>query len=247
MSIDVILKIENLNYNVGRNHILQNISFEIRRGEFVGLIGPNGAGKSTLVKAIIGELEGYQGKVELKGQIGYLPQQKDFERDFPISVKDAVAMGLYKKKGPLRFFNGTDWEKVKELLKIVGAEELYDRRIGVLSGGEYQRVMLARALATEPEILILDEPEAGIDEMGKASFYELLSSLKKEKGLTLLMVSHDIGLVFDACDRIMCLNKTLHCHKSTHEVSPEDLQVIFSPDFDLLIRGKNHLHREHEL
>ncbi|AKI97837.1 metal ABC transporter ATP-binding protein [Kosmotoga pacifica] len=244
---DVILRVENLNYSIGRNQILKNISFEINRGEFVGLIGPNGAGKSTLIRAIIGELEGFQGKVEVKGKIGYLPQQNNFERDFPITVRDTVAMGLYKNKGPFKFFNKADWKKVRNLLEMVGVAELSDRRIGVLSGGEYQRVMLARALATDPEILILDEPEAGIDEMGKTSFYKLLNELKKEIELTLLMVSHDIGLVFDACDRIMCLNKTLHCHKSTQEVSPEDLRVIFSPDFDLLIRGKDHLHKEHEL
>jgi zinc transport system ATP-binding protein len=247
MSNDKLLEVKNLSYNIGENIILKNVSFEIYRGTLIGIIGPNGAGKTTLVKAIVGDLEGFEGVIKSSGKIGYLPQRTDFERSFPITVKEIVAMGLYEKRGPLHYFKKEDWEEIEVLLGNVGIKKLKNRRIGTLSGGEYQRAMLARALAKQPDLLILDEPEAGIDEMGKASFYNLLDNLKKSKNISILMVSHDIGMVFDACDSILCLNKTLHCHKASENVSPEDLTKIFSPDFDLILRGKEHAKKEHKL
>ncbi|MFO7881262.1 MAG: metal ABC transporter ATP-binding protein [Kosmotogaceae bacterium] len=247
MSDDKLLEVKNLSYSVGNNIILKNVSFDIYRGNLIGIIGPNGAGKTTLVKAIVGDLEDFEGTVKVNGKTGYLPQRNDFERSFPITVKEIVAMGLYEKRGPLRYFKKEDWKEIERLLSNVGIKHLKNRRIGTLSGGEYQRAMLARALAKHPDLLILDEPEAGIDEMGKASFYNLLDNLKKTKNVSIFMVSHDIGMVFDACDSILCLNKTLHCHKASENVSPEDLTNIFSPDFDLILRGKEHAKREHEL
>ncbi|MFW6120348.1 MAG: metal ABC transporter ATP-binding protein [Petrotogales bacterium] len=247
MSNDKLLELKNLSYSVGNNIILKNVSFDIYRGTLIGIIGPNGAGKTTLVKAIVGDLEDYTGTVILNGKVGYLPQRTDFERSFPITVKEIVAMGLYEKRGPLRHFKKEDWKEIDGFLANVGIKHFKNRRIGTLSGGEYQRAMLARALAKQPDLLILDEPEAGIDEMGKASFYNLLDNLKKSKNISILMVTHDIGMVFDACDSILCLNKTLHCHKASENVSPEDLTRIFSPDFDLILRGKEHAKREHKL
>ncbi len=247
MNNDKLLEVKNISYSVGNNIILKNVSFDIYRGILIGIIGPNGAGKTTLVKAIVGDLEDYTGTVKLNGKVGYLPQRNDFERSFPITVREIVAMGLYEKRGPLRYFKKEDWKEIEELLSNVGIRHLKNRRIGTLSGGEYQRAMLARALAKHPDLLILDEPEAGIDEMGKASFYNLLDNLKKSKNISILMVSHDIGMVFDACDSILCLNKTLHCHKASENVSPEDLTGIFSPDFDLILRGKEHAKKEHKL
>jgi len=240
-----VLGINGLTYRVNSHRILEGISFEIERGEFAGLIGPNGAGKTTLVKAIIGELEEYEGEIQVNGRIGYLPQYSEFSRDFPITTRQVAAMGIYKSKGFLRRLTTEDQKRLDELMKQVGIFELSERRVGTLSGGEYQRLMLVRALAAEPDLLILDEPEAGIDEMGKASFYRLVDNLKKSRNMAVLMISHDIGMVFDACDRIICLNKTLHCHKEVRSVSPEDLKKIFSTDFDYLIRSKDHFEREH--
>ncbi len=240
-----VLEIIDLTYRVNSHRILEGITLEIERGEFAGLIGPNGAGKTTLVRAIIGELEEYEGIVRVNGRIGYLPQHSEFSRDFPITVREVSAMGIYRRKGFLRKPTSEDHEKLDTLLSRVGIQELSERKVGTLSGGEYQRLMLVRALAAEPDLLILDEPEAGIDEMGKASFYRLVDDLKKSRNMTVLMISHDIGMVFDACDRIVCLNKTLHCHKEVESVSPEDLKKIFSTDFDFLIRSKDHFEREH--
>ncbi|HQC14264.1 metal ABC transporter ATP-binding protein, partial [Mesotoga prima] len=190
-----ILSVENLSYRIGSHWILRDVSFSISRKEFVGIIGPNGAGKTTLIKAIVGDLEVYSGKIVVSGKIGYLSQNPDRKRDFPIKVREVAAMGLYGDRGILRPFRKSDWIRVDDLLRTVGILDLRDRKAGTLSGGEYQRLMLARALASDPDLLILDEPEAGVDEMGKASFYRLLESLKNEKSIGILMVSHDIGMV----------------------------------------------------
>lgn len=242
-----ILRVESLSYKIGSHWILRDVSFEVSRREFVGIIGPNGAGKTTLIKAIVGDLSDYSGKVSVSAKIGYLSQNPERKRDFPIRVKEVAAMGLYGERGILKLLRKCDWKKVEDLLERVGIYDLKERRAGTLSGGEYQRLMLARALASEPELLILDEPEAGVDEMGKASFYRLLESLKNDKNMGILMVSHDIGMVFEACDTVMCINKTLHCHKSADKIRPEELQSAFSGDLDLFIRSRDHFEREHHL
>jgi len=242
-----ILSVENLSYRIGSHWILRDVSFSISRKEFVGIIGPNGAGKTTLIKAIVGDLEVYSGKIVVSGKIGYLSQNPDRKRDFPIKVREVAAMGLYGDRGILRPFRKSDWIRVDDLLRTVGILDLRDRKAGTLSGGEYQRLMLARALASDPDLLILDEPEAGVDEMGKASFYRLLESLKNEKSIAILMVSHDIGMVFDACDTVMCINKTLHCYNDADNITPEELQSAFSSDLDFFIRSRDHFEREHHL
>jgi zinc transport system ATP-binding protein len=242
---DRVLQVEDLNYKIGSTWILRGVSFNLSRGEFAGIIGPNGAGKTTLIKAIVGDLSNYSGSIKVAGRVGYLPQNPERSRDFPISVREVVAMGLYKEHGPFKRFLKSEWNTIDTLLKTTGMEGLGKRRAGTLSGGEYQRLMLARALASNPELLILDEPEAGVDEMGKSSFYRLLEKLKNEKNMGILMVSHDIGMVFEACDTIMCINKTLHCHTSADMISPEQLKSAFSTDLDLFIRSRDHFEREH--
>lgn len=242
-----ILRVENLSYKIGSHWILRNVSFNMFRREFVGIIGPNGAGKTTLIKAIVGDLNDYSGKISVSGKIGYLSQNPERQRDFPIRVREVAGMGLYGERGILKSFRKSDWRRVEELLETVGILDLKDRKAGTLSGGEYQRLMLARALASNPELLILDEPEAGVDEMGKASFYRLLDSLKNEKKMGILMVSHDIGMVFEACDTVMCINKTLHCHTAADRITPEELQLAFSGDLDLFIRSRDHFEREHNI
>ena len=247
MERDRVLQVEDLTYKIGSAWILRGVSFNLSRGEFAGIIGPNGAGKTTLIKAIVGDLSDYSGSIKVTGRVGYLPQNPERSRDFPISVREVVAMGLYKENGPFKRFSKSEWNTVDTLLKTTGIEGLGRRRAGTLSGGEYQRLMLARALASNPELLILDEPEAGVDEMGKSTFYRLLEKLKNEKNMGILMVSHDIGMVFEACDTIMCINKTLHCHTSADMISPEQLKSAFSTDLDLFIRSRDHFEREHSV
>ncbi len=239
------MEVSQVSYEKSGHDILSGITFSLQQGEFAGIIGPNGAGKSTLLQIIVGEIKRYTGTVRFSGRIGYVPQRKDFQRDFPIKAREVVAMGLYRRRGIFRFFSSEDWEECHRLLERVGIGELSEEPVTFFSGGEYQRLMLARAIAYHPDLLILDEPEAGVDEMGKASFYELLAQWRKERQRSVLLVSHDIGLVLNACDTIMCLNKSLHCHKDAATVSSEDLRSVYTEDFDILIRGTHHFEKEH--
>ncbi|MDK2839880.1 MAG: zinc transport system ATP-binding protein [Thermosipho sp. (in: thermotogales)] len=237
MTNDIAVMVKDLNYLIGEKYILKNINFSIKKGEFVGIVGPNGAGKSTLIKILIGEIDNYVGEVMIEGKIGYLPQVQTFNREVPINAYQFVKMGSYRNKKNVKL--------IEKLIEEVGLSGKEKQLIGTMSGGEIQRLSLARALVSEPDILILDEPEAGVDQMGKARFYELLEEFQKRLNLTIIMVSHDIGMVFEKCTTMMCLNKTLHCHGPTEKIKPDELKLLF-PDFDLWIRSKNHYEREHE-
>jgi zinc transport system ATP-binding protein len=229
-----LIKVENLNFKSGNNHILKDINFEVFKKDFVGIVGPNGAGKSTLIKCLLGELE-YTGKVTINGKIGYVPQHDEFEKDFPITGSEVVLMGLYKSKNVLKSFDESDEKKVKDLLKMLEIEYVFDRQVGKLSGGEYQRLMLARAMIFDPDILVLDEPEAGVDKKGQELFYKVLEKLQTEKNMTIILVSHDLSMVFKKTNRVMCLNKTLHCHKSTQEMTTEDLKTLYPDSLEMLV------------
>lgn len=232
---DIMINVNNLNYKVENTEILKDINFNIYKGDFVGIIGPNGAGKSTLIKILLNEIEDYDGDIKISGKIGYVAQHDEFERDFPIKAYEIVLLGMYKKRGIFKRYKKEDYEKVKKLMKILEIDYLYDRKVGKLSGGEYQRLALARALASEPSILILDEPEAGVDKQGQNLFYSLLKKLNNEKNITIIMVSHDLSMVFKETTKIMCLNKSLHCHKDTKEMTAEELKKIYSEDLELLV------------
>lgn len=235
-----LIKVKNLDFKSGNNHILKNINFDIFKKDFVGIVGPNGAGKSTLIKCILGELE-YTGEIFINGKIGYVPQHDDFEKDFPITGSEVVLMGLYNNKNILKKFNDSDNKKVKDLLSLLEIEYVFDRQVGKLSGGEYQRLMLARALIFDPDILVLDEPEAGVDKKGQELFYKVLEKLQIEKNMTIVLVSHDLSMVFKKTNRVMCLNKSLHCHKSTKEMTTEDLKTLYPDSLEMLVHVDNHV------
>lgn len=227
---NVVLKVENLSLSFGPVEVLRNVSFDVFEGEFVGIVGPNGAGKSSLLKAILGLLP-YRGRIVVVGRVGYVPQLSNFNREFPMKVRDFVRLPVRHRR---------DWRLIVDrLLTEVGLEAFGDRLVNELSGGEFQRIALARALAGDPSLLLLDEPESGVDEMGKARFYELVDTLRREQRVTVLMVSHDIGMIFKRCTTIMCLNKTLHCYGPSGAISPADFRRVFE-DFDLLIRADRH-------
>ncbi|MGB9614524.1 MAG: metal ABC transporter ATP-binding protein [Fervidobacterium sp.] len=234
--MEIVIDVKNLNVKFGDVHILKNVSFKVKKGEFIGIIGPNGAGKTTLIKALLGFIP-YDGSIYFYGKVGYVPQLSSFNREFPISVYDFVRLPIRNKK---------DWKKeVAELLEKIGLPGFGNKLISTLSGGEYQRVSLARALVMQPDILILDEPESGVDDMGKARFYELLNEVREQKNITILMVSHDIGMIFEKCTSVMCLNKTLHCHGPTSEVDIAQVKRLFG-EFDIWIRSDYHFEREHK-
>lgn len=235
MATDPLISVRDLNYSAENNNILINISFDIYRGDFVGIIGPNGAGKSTLIKTLIGEIKDYTGEIKINGKIGYVPQLEERERDFPIKVYEVALMGLYSEVGPFKRFKEEHYEKVRQTLRLLQIEHLYDRLVGKLSGGEYRRLMVARALVSDPDILILDEPEANIDKEGQNILYGTLRDLKENSDMSIIIISHDLNMIFKETNKIMCMNKTLHCHKSTADLDINDLRSLYSKDFELFI------------
>lgn len=217
---------------------LSKVDFSINRGEFLGIIGPNGSGKSTLLKGILGLLPPLEGDIFLFGtsyknnnirkKIGYVPQKSRNEAGFPASVKEVVMMGLYSQIGWLRHPQSIHHQMVERSLARVGMAELSNRPIGELSGGQYQKVMIARALVNEPELLVLDEPTAAVDISAQRAILELLEKLNRELGMTILMVSHDINEIVHFCDRILLLNGTVCAFGTPAEVlTKEHLKSVY--------------------
>jgi len=200
--------------------VLRDVSFSIEEHELVGLIGPNGGGKTTLIQVLLGVLNPYEGKVRILGadprhldkvrrQIGYVAQAKRFDRDFPARAKDVVMMGTYAQVGLFRLPGWKEHDFALKTLEQVGMAGKAHRPIGRLSGGEQQRVFIAQALVSKPRLLILDEPTAGVDREGEESLIGLLTQLRQESGLTILMVSHNVSLIRSHTDRILCINREL--------------------------------------
>lgn len=206
-------RVENFGVRVGELVIFEDVNFNLNCGELTALIGPNGAGKSTLLKSILGEV-GHTGKLnyfDAKGKhlrpiIGYVPQTLKFDATSPISVLDLFQACLTWK--PVWLFSARSIrEKVLAILSRVRAEYLIDRRLGALSGGELQRVLLALALEPLPDLLLLDEPVSGVDEVGMKIFYELAASLCATEDLAILLISHDLDMVKKYADQVILLNK----------------------------------------
>lgn len=219
---------------------IENITLSVRAGERLGILGPNGGGKSTLLKLTLGLLRGYSGRIRIfgldpdharrQGLIGYVPQRIEAELAFPVSVRQVVQMGA---GAGLSAFQGLPRERrdaVDRALELVGASDLRDRPIGKLSGGQLQRVMIARALAARPRLLLLDEPTVGIDVAGQQKFADLLRTLHERLGLTIMIVSHDIRTIAAGCDRVACLSRTLHSHTAPEGLTPKVLAEVFSHD-----------------
>ena len=224
-------KINNINVTIGKQEILKNINIHIHCGELTVIIGKNGAGKSTLLKAILGEIH-HTGNITFldmkenrkkKIKIGYVPQSINVERHMPTTVYDMFAS--YISNTPVCFRkNKKVYDEIKEHLKIFGAENLIDKGIGNLSGGELQRVLLAISTKPLPNLLILDEPVSGIDINGIKDFYEIVSDLKTKYDMSIILVSHDLGLVKEYADKVILLDKEI-----LKEGTPEN--VFSSPEF----------------
>ncbi|MGG1573609.1 metal ABC transporter ATP-binding protein [Fictibacillus sp. NRS-1165] len=235
------VRIEDLSFHYQDRNVLEHITFEIPVGSFMGLVGPNGSGKSTLIKCLLGLLKPQSGNVYLFGQqlslfknwdeIGYVSQKANsFNTAFPATVYEVVSMGLFGKVGLFRFLNKVHKRKIEQAIETVGMADYMSRNIGELSGGQQQRVFIARALVSDPKLLILDEPTVGVDAASVAGFYQMLKNLNREKGLTLLLVTHDIGVMSDYVTHVACLNKQLHFHGNTAEfekVSKEGFSQMY--------------------
>lgn len=212
------IEAENLSFSYGNEPIFTKIGFSIYNGDFVAVIGSNGTGKSTLMKLILGELAPTDGFIRIFNQdvskfrnwskIGYVPQSGLKSADsFPATAEEIVTANLFSQIGLMRFPKKKHRDKARQTLELVGMEAYSKRIIGELSGGQRQRVMLARVLVNSPEIMILDEPTTGVDTRTVESLYELLSSLNRETGLTIVMVTHDIGRASNYVSRVLCLEE----------------------------------------
>jgi zinc transport system ATP-binding protein len=251
-----IIEIDHLSFHYEGQNVLEDINFSVPEGVFLGLVGPNGSGKSTLLKCILGILKPKEGTIRLFGtdirkfkewnKIGYVSQKANsFNSGFPATVFEVVAMGLVSKTGLFRFLTKADKEKVRKAIADVGMSEFLNRNIGELSGGQQQRVFIARALVSEPELLILDEPTVGVDARHVQSFYNMLDSLNRNLGITLLLVTHDMGAITDRVTHVACLNKHLHFHGEAevfNELKETDLSLFYGHHVHMLNHNHEHEH-----
>lgn len=219
---------------------LSDINLIVERGERLGIVGPNGGGKSTLLSLVTGMRPLQIGTVRVlgdaperardRGQIGYVAQRSEADRRFPISVRQAVEMPLRVRTAPWRRLTRTGRDRAQHALGLVDLAELADRPVDAMSGGQFQRLLIARAVVTQPEILVLDEPTVGIDVAGQQRFAALIDRLVTELGLTILIVSHDLRAIAAGCDRVACLARTLHYHDAPGGLTPAVLAEVFHHD-----------------
>jgi zinc transport system ATP-binding protein len=210
-----LVEIENMYAGYNGNVVLKDINLQIFEQDFLGIIGPNGGGKTTLVKTILGLLKPLSGKILfendlLKTRIGYMPQTHQLDRKFPVIVSEVVESGLISQK---KLSRSDRKVKTREMIRQMDIENVADKAIGELSGGQLQRTLLARAIINNPELLILDEPNSYVDKRFESHFYELLKEINKMTAIVL--VSHDIGTVVSTVKNVACVNETLHYHAGT--------------------------------
>jgi zinc transport system ATP-binding protein len=235
----------------GPRQALSGISLAVKQGERLGILGPNGGGKTTLLKLTLGLLPSQEGSIRVwgmtperarrEGIIGYVPQRSEAELAFPVSARQVVAMSAARGVAPWSRLPRGRAQRVHHSLELVGALDLADAPAGKLSGGQLQRVLIARALAGDPRILLLDEPTVGIDLAGQQKFSDLVRSLHDRLGLTILMVSHDLRTIAAGCDRVACLSRTLHSHVAPEGLTPGVLAEVFRHDVAAIF-GDVHVH-----
>ena len=231
MEEKIVLKVENLDVKLEGEEILKDLSFEVKKGEVLTILGPNGAGKTILLKTLLGILP-FKGKIKWKPgvKIGYVPQRLPFIKDIPMSVKEFF---------DLKNVSGKESE---DILKSIGLrKDILEKKIGELSSGQFQRILVGWALAKNPQVLLFDEPMAGIDIGGQESIYELLKKLKKDynppstlppsvgpsKNLTILLVTHDLSIVYKLATNCLCLNKKVLCYSTPKELTTERLSQLY--------------------
>jgi zinc transport system ATP-binding protein len=224
---------------------LEDINLKINQLDYLGIIGPNGGGKTTLLKAIVGHIRPKKGRILINGRppskarslLGYVPQVSTFDNQYPISVWDVVLMGRLSKSGFFSRYDDNDKEHTSKALQLVDMFDRRFRQVGDLSGGQIQRVLIARALASSPQILLLDEPTASIDSEIEKGLYDLLNELNKD--LTIILVSHDIGAISSHVKSIACLNRKLY-HHGSKDLTPEVIEAVYGCPVDLIAHGAPH-------
>ncbi len=240
---NIAIEVKNLSVAYEGTNVLDNISFTLEEGSLAAVIGPNGSGKTTLIKALLGLVPLESGQVTILGQnihearsaIGYVPQQFVYDKSFPITVREFLNLSQHAHASAKR---------VDESIKEVGLTPMIlHKRIGTLSGGQFQRVLIASAILHHPRILVLDEPATGIDVAGEQAFYDVIHHLHEEHGTTIILVSHDISMVMRRVDAVICVNKELLCVGPPQTaLTKKTLSALFGEDRDIF-EHTQHTHK----
>jgi len=256
MTMDVpAIEAKNICFSYGNYPVLVDVNLVVRQRDFIAILGPNGGGKTTLIKIILGILTPQKGEVRILGEkprkvlgrVGYVPQNTNINREFPISVMDVTLMGRVGRSKYGWRYSSKDKTLAREALEKVGMWEFRDHYIGELSGGQQQKVAIARALVAKPDIFIMDEPTSSIDRQSQTELYNFFRELNKE--VTIVVVSHDITAISSYIKSVACVNQRLYFH-DTGEITPEVLNKVYHCPVDLIAHGLPHRvfrdHREFE-
>ncbi len=241
-----LVTFEHVTFGYNGTHAVEDVTFSVERGDFVALIGPNGSGKTTLIKLAMGLEKAQSGRVLLFGQdvrrfnswrrMGYVPQfASAFRMRFPATVADMVRLGEYKGVDPTAIFRRGISPAAENALRLVGMWDLRHRLISELSGGQQQRVLIGRAMVHEPELLIMDEPTAGVDQAGQEQFYSLIRQLREMRKVTVILVSHDIGVVLHEAGKVACMNGRLQSYTNVSELTDKDLNMLYGHNVDMVV------------
>ena len=238
-----VLEVSNLHVARSNSPVIEDANFTIQQGDYVGIVGPNGGGKTTLLLALLNLLPRTKGTIRLFGQdiesfsrwekVAYVPQDAiNFDPHFPLAVRELVALGRVNRRNIGRALKRGDWDAVDESIDFMGLSNIADKRIGQLSGGQKQRVFVAKALVRKPEIIFLDEPVVGVDARTQEKFFKKLSDLNVAKGITILLVTHDLTAVFCRMSKVMCMNRWINMAEITEDLEPgEFLRKAYGEHF----------------
>jgi len=255
---DYAIEVRNVSFSYGSTVAIRNASLSIRQGDFFGIIGPNGGGKTTLLRLILGMIKPQTGTINLLGEsplksrrkAGYIPQETNLNKNFPITVHDVVLMGLTSARGIGRPFSKEDHERADYMLEQLKLAEVRKRSIADLSGGQRQKVLLSRAIISEPVILFLDEPTASVDTTGEDEIYEYLLKINSN-GTTIVLVTHNIGVLSKYIKSVACVNIDVHFHPDG-KLDEATITKTFGCPVDIIAHGiphrvfHNHKHHNHK-
>ena len=251
---NLVLEFDQVWFAYDGEPVVEDVTFALEKGQFAAILGPNGGGKTTMLRLALGLAQPSRGSIALFGKppvkfhswgrVGYVPQATEgVQTRFPATAEEVVAQGLYRGFDPIAVWRSSGRASVIQAMETVDIADLRGRRITSLSMGQQQRVLIARALAREPELLILDEPLAGIDAAGQEQFHTLLRRLNSEMGMAILLVSHDIGAVMREATSVACINKSLVFHGPTHTLTQRELAQLYGFPVDILVHDALHEHR----
>ena len=246
-----IIEVRDLALERGKDMVLEDVSFTVEEGAYVGIVGPNGGGKTSLLLAMLGQLPLVRGEIKLFGKpidrfdewtrLAYVSQSAiNFDPAFPLTVRELVGLGRVTRKNLGRRLTGDDWLRVDASLDYMSISDISDKRIGQLSGGQKQRVFVAKALVRDPELILLDEPVAGVDASTQERFYQKLSDLNTDMGMTILIVSHDLSTVFCRMSHVMCVHREVDYSLITEDLEPD---TVLKPAYGEHFHFVFHEHR----